>query len=137
MPRTLTAVLVSAWLTVTPAVNADSSDVVTVARSVIGHPYAWGATGPDRFDCSGLVVWAYAQAGISMPRTSQQQAAGGQPVDRGDLQPGDVIAYYPTASHVGIYTGGGQVIHASTAGRPVVEVPVDAAGPFHNARRYL
>lgn len=135
--RRLTAVLATAWLTLAPAVNADPSDVVTAARSVIGRPYAWGATGPDRFDCSGLVVWAYGQAGVTVPRTSQQQAAAGQPVDRADLQPGDVIAYYPNASHIGIYAGAGQVIHASTYGRPVAEVPIDQAGPYRNARRYL
>lgn len=136
MPRALTAILVSAWLTVTPAV-ADPGDVVAAARTRIGSPYAWGAVGPDRFDCSGLVVWAFAQAGIAVPRTSQQQAAGGQPVARDELEPGDVIAYYPTASHVGIYAGAGLVIHASTYGRPVAEVPIDAAGPYNRARRYL
>ncbi len=135
--RTLAAVLVSAWLTIAPPVMAEPADVVAAARSRIGTPYAWGATGPDRFDCSGLVVWAYAQAGISVPRTSQQLAAAGQPIARADLEPGDVIAYYPNASHVAIYTGNGQVIHASTYGRPVAEVPIDAAGPYRNARRYL
>ncbi len=136
MPRALTAILVSAWLTVTPAV-ADPGDVVAAARTRIGSPYAWGASGPDRFDCSGLVVWAFARVGVWVPRTSQQQADGGQAVARADLQPGDVIAYYPNASHVGIYAGAGQVIHASTAGRPVAEVPIDSAGPYRNARRYL
>lgn len=135
--RRLTAVLVTAWLTLAPAVNADPGDVVTAARSRIGYPYAWGATGPAAFDCSGLVVWSYSQAGISVPRTSQQQANAGQPVDRADLQPGDIVIYYPTASHVGIYVGDGDVIHASTYGRPVAEVPIDAAGPYRNARRYL
>lgn len=135
--RRLTAVLVTAWLTLAPAVNADPGDVVAAARSRIGYPYAWGATGPDRFDCSGLVVWSFARAGIAVPRTSQAQAAGGTAVARDELEPGDVIAYYRDASHVGLYVGGGQVIHASTAGRPVAEVPIDAAGPFRNARRYL
>lgn len=135
--RTLAAILVSAWLTITPTVMAEPTDVVAAARSRIGYPYAWGATGPDRFDCSGLVVWSFAQAGIAVPRTSQQQAAGGTAVARDELEPGDVIAYYRDASHVGIYSGAGQVIHASTTGRPVAEVPIDAAGPFRNARRYL
>lgn len=137
MPRAIAAILVSTWLTVTPAVMAEPADVVTAARTTIGRPYAWGATGPDRFDCSGLVVWSFAQVGITVPRTSQQQANAGQPVARDQLQPGDVIAYYPGASHIGIYVGDGQVIHASTTGRPVAEVPIDAAGPYRNARRYL
>jgi hypothetical protein len=111
--------------------------VVAAARSRIGCPYVWGATGPDTFDCSGLVVWAYEQIGMTLPRTSEQQAAAGQPVSRDALQPGDVIIYYPDASHVGLCSGGGNVIHASTYGVPVAEVPLDYAGPFNTARRYL
>lgn len=135
MPRTLTAVLTAAWLAIAPAVAAEPGDVVTIARSVIGRPYAWGATGPNAFDCSGLVVWSFAQAGVRVPRTSQQQASAGQPVARADLEPGDIVIYYANASHVGIYAGDGDVIHASTYGRPVAEVPIDAAGPYRNARR--
>lgn len=139
MSRALAALAITAWLLAAPAANADqpAEIAVTAARTAIGRPYAWGATGPDRFDCSGLVVWAFTQAGITVPRTSQQQAAGGTAVARADLQPGDVIAYYQAASHVGIYAGDGQVIHAPTYGRPVAEVPIDAAGPYRNARRYL
>lgn len=129
------ALIVTVMAVTVPPATA-TTDVVTAARTAIGHPYQWGATGPDAFDCSGLVVWAYRQTGVELPRTSQQLATGGQPVDRADLQPGDVIAYYPAATHVAIYTGDGQVIHASTAGRPVTEVPVDAAGPYNRARRY-
>lgn len=137
MLRPVAALLVAVWLAMAPVVMADPGDVVAAARSRIGSPYAWGAAGPDRFDCSGLVVWAYRQSGITVPRTSQGQAAGGTAVGRSELQPGDVVIYYPDASHVGIYVGGGQVIHASTVGRPVAEVPIDSAGPFRNARRYL
>lgn len=122
----------------TPApANAERDAVVAAARSALGSRYQWGATGPNAFDCSGLVVWAYQHIGMTLPRTSQQQARGGQPVSRGDLQPGDIITYYADASHVALYVGGGDVIHASTPGVPVAEVPIDRAGPFHNARRYL
>lgn len=86
-------------------------------------------------DCSGLVVWAYGQIGVSVPRTSQEQATVGQPVAREDLQPGDIVTFYPNASHAALYSGEGRVIHASTYGRPVAEVPLDQAGPFHEARR--
>lgn len=110
---------------------------MAVARTAIGQPYEWGATGPNAFDCSGLIYWSYAQIGVAVPRTSQAQAAGGQPVSRSQLQPGDVIIYYPDASHCGLYSGNGNVIHASTYGVPVAEVPIDRAGPFNTARRYL
>lgn len=110
---------------------------MAVARTAIGKPYQWGATGPSAFDCSGLVYWSYAQVGITVPRTSQAQATGGQLVSRNQLLPGDVIIYYPDASHCGLYSGDGNVIHASTYGVPVAEVPVDRAGPFNTARRYL
>lgn len=112
-------------------------DVVTAARSAIGVPYAWGGESLTGMDCSGLVQWAFAQVGISVPRTSQQQASAGQPVGRDQLQPGDVIVFYRDASHVGIYAGAGEVIHASTYGRPVAEVPIDAAGPYRAARRLM
>ena len=134
--RRTTAILTTIWLTVTPVAHADG-DVVAVARTAIGSPYAWGATGPTRFDCSGLVVWSFAQVGVQVPRTSQEQARSGMPVARDQVLPGDVIVYYANASHVGIYAGAGEVIHASTYGRPVAEVPIDAAGPFRTARRLM
>ncbi|CCQ16142.1 putative uncharacterized protein [Rhodococcus sp. AW25M09] len=101
----------------------------------IGKPYVWGGTGPDGFDCSGLVVWAYKQVGKTLPRSSQAQAQGGTPVDQKDLQPGDVVLFYPDISHVGIYAGGGNVLHASTFGVPV-KVQSMASFPYYGARRY-
>ncbi|WP_137723856.1 C40 family peptidase [Prescottella subtropica] len=101
----------------------------------VGKPYNWGATGPDSYDCSGLVVWAYRQTGTTLPRSSQAQAQGGIPVDRSQLQPGDVVLFYDDASHVGIYAGDGNVLHASTYGTPV-KVDSMASMPFHGARRY-
>ncbi|MFW0787415.1 C40 family peptidase [Gordonia sp. CPCC 206044] len=109
---------------------------VQAALTRIGDPYVWGATGPNSFDCSGLMVWAYQQAGKTLPRSSEAQNGSGQSVDRGDLKPGDLIIYYPDAHHVGMYVGDGYVIHASTFGVPVKVVPIDEAGPFSAARRY-
>ncbi|MDD7813708.1 C40 family peptidase [Mycobacterium sp. CSUR Q5927] len=133
------ALLAAAAITVAavllPPTAAAEPAVVDAARSAIGKPYVWAATGPNAFDCSGLVVWSYAQAGVAVPRTSQQQANSGIPVARADLEPGDVVVFYANASHVGIYEGGGMVIHAPAPGRPVVEVPIDAAGPYRTARR--
>ncbi|BBY97797.1 peptidoglycan hydrolase RipC [Mycolicibacterium fallax] len=119
-----------------PGGNPVGSTVVQAALSRIGSPYSWGGSGPGAFDCSGLVMWAYQQAGIGLPHSSYALAAGGQAVSRDQLQPGDVVNHYSDASHTSIYIGDGMVVHASTYGVPVRVVPLDAAGPFYNARRY-
>lgn len=117
------------------AVSSKGQQIVDAARSVVGSPYAWGAAGPNSFDCSGLTSWAYQQAGVNIPRTSQAQAAGGTPVSLDALQPGDIIAYYGGASHVGIYTGHGTIIDALNAGSPVGERPLHFQ-PIHSAVRF-
>lgn len=109
---------------------------VQAALTRVGSPYAWGAAGPGAFDCSGLVMWAFQQAGISLPHSSQALAHGGQPVALPDLQPGDVLTFYSDASHAGIYIGDGLMVHSSTYGQPVRVVPMTSSGPIHNARRY-
>ncbi len=109
---------------------------VQAALTRVGSPYSWGGSGPSAFDCSGLVMWAFQQAGISLPHSSQALARGGTPVSRDQLQPGDVVNTYSDASHTSIYVGDGMVVHASTYGVPVKVVPLDGAGPFYNARRY-
>lgn len=109
--------------------------VVEAAASKIGSPYVYGASGPNAFDCSGLTSWSYRQVGIDIPRTSYAQAAQGQKISYNDLQAGDVVAFYAGATHVGIYTGHGTVIHASTYGTPLAEVPMNYM-PFHSAVRF-
>lgn len=99
------------------------------AAGKLGAPYVWGATGPDSFDCSGLTSWAYAQAGVSLPRTSQAQASAGTRVGRDQLAPGDLVFYYSGLTHVGIYAGNGQIIHAPRTGSVVSYAPLDAM-PF-------
>lgn len=116
--------------------GGDRATVVQAALTQVGSPYVWGGAAPGGFDCSGLVMWAFQQAGISLPHSSQAQAVGGQPVALSDLQPGDVITFYNDASHSGLYVGDGMVIHSSTYGQPVRVVPMNAAGPVHDARRY-
>ena len=93
--------------------------IVSIAQSKIGSPYVYGASGPNAFDCSGFTSWVYAQAGKTIPRTSQAQAAAGQQVALSDIQPGDIVAYYGGASHVAIYAGNGQIIDALNSGIPV------------------
>jgi cell wall-associated NlpC family hydrolase len=89
------------------------------ALAKLGKPYRWGASGPNAFDCSGLVKWSFAQAGRSLPRTSRAQAGAGTPVSRADLQPGDLVFFYKPISHVGIYIGNNKIVHASRSGQPV------------------
>lgn len=118
-----------------PAQASVGQQIVDAARSRIGSPYVWGAAGPNAFDCSGLTSWAYAQVGKQIPRTSYGQAASGTPVSRDSLQPGDIVAFYDGASHVGIYSGNGTVIHALTEGTPLSETSLDYM-PYHSAVRY-
>ncbi len=108
---------------------------VKAALTRLGDPYVWAAAGPHAFDCSGLVVWSFQQAGVELPHSSQALAAGGQPVSLDRMQPGDVISYYSGASHVALYVGKGKMVHASTEGVPVAVAAVDNA-PIHNVRRY-
>ncbi|MGW0585553.1 NlpC/P60 family protein [Streptomyces sp. NPDC002920] len=97
---------------------------LAAVRSALGKPYVWGANGPTGFDCSGLMQWSYAQAGVALPRTSQAQAHAGRQVPLSQAQPGDIVTYRSDASHVGMYVGNGQVIHAPYPGAPVRYDPV-------------
>jgi cell wall-associated NlpC family hydrolase len=90
------------------------------AQGKIGSPYVYGAAGPSSFDCSGLTSWAYAQAGVSIPRTSEAQAnAGTRIYSQSDLQVGDLVIFYGDFHHVGLYAGNGQVLHAPHSGAVV------------------
>ncbi|WP_041822041.1 C40 family peptidase [Streptomyces davaonensis] len=97
---------------------------MAAARSALGKPYVWGANGPSGFDCSGLMQWSYAQAGVALPRTSQGQRFAGPQVPLAEARPGDLVTYRADASHVGMYVGNGQVIHAPYPGAPVRYDPV-------------
>ncbi|GLW47784.1 hypothetical protein Stsp02_34460 [Streptomyces sp. NBRC 14336] len=90
------------------------------AQSKIGSPYVYGASGPSSFDCSGLTSWAFAQAGVGIPRTSQAQAnAGTRIYSQSDLKVGDLVIFYGDLHHVGFYAGNGQVLHAPRTGAVV------------------
>jgi cell wall-associated NlpC family hydrolase len=105
------------------------------ALAQLGDPYVWAASGPNSFDCSGLTQYAYAAAGISLPHSSSAQSQMGAPVSRGALQPGDLVFFYSPVSHVGIYIGNGQMVHASTSGEPVKIGSLDSMGSYNSARR--
>ncbi|MFJ2190426.1 NlpC/P60 family protein [Kitasatospora sp. NPDC087861] len=94
---------------------------LSIAASKLGTPYARGGTGPSSFDCSGLMVWAFNQVDVSLPRTSQEQANAGTRIgtDLSQAQPGDLLIFFGDAHHVGIYAGNGQVLHAPKPGASV------------------
>ncbi|MEU6573050.1 NlpC/P60 family protein [Streptomyces sp. NPDC046805] len=106
------------------APNARAAAAVAAARSALGRPYVWGASGPSGFDCSGLMQWSYARAGIQLPRTSQEQRYAGRQIPLAEVRPGDLVVYRSDAGHVGMYVGNGQVIHAPHPGAPVRYDPV-------------
>lgn len=95
-----------------------SQIALDAAATKVGAQYSWGASGPYSFDCSGLVQWAYKQAGIELPRTSFEQSHVGAPVAYENLQPGDIVVTNG-GGHVGIYAGGGQLLNSVQTGTPV------------------
>lgn len=106
------------------AAPAEAATGVTgLARQYLGVPYVWGGTTPAGFDCSGFTSWVYSHNGISLPRVSQTQMNVGQAVSLENAQPGDLV-WMNGGGHVGIYLGGGQVIHAPAPGESVMVSPV-------------
>lgn len=97
--------------------NDRAARAVRAALSRLGRPYVWGAAGPDRFDCSGLVQWCYAQAGVHLDRTTYQQIHDGVPVPRSQVRPGDLV--FPHAGHVQLAIGDGLVVEAPYPGASV------------------
>ncbi|MEV7285702.1 NlpC/P60 family protein [Streptomyces sp. NPDC093252] len=103
-----------------PAGSSRTMQAYAAAQSVIGSPYVYGASGPSSFDCSGLTSWAYAQAGMQIPRTSQAQAnAGTRIYSQSDLKVGDLVIFYGDLHHVGFYAGNGQILHSPRTGAVV------------------
>ncbi len=108
---------------------------IDTAMAQRGKPYVWAAGGPTAFDCSGLTQFAFRATGINLPHSSRMQSLMGQAVSRDDLQPGDLVFFRSPVSHVGIYIGGGQMVHAPTSGDVVKVASVDAVGGYAGARR--
>ncbi|MFE4670746.1 NlpC/P60 family protein [Streptomyces sp. NPDC056716] len=107
---------------------------IEFAYAQLGKPYEWGSTGPDSFDCSGLTGAAWASAGVSLPRTVNQQYSAGRQVARADLQPGDIIYWYNNTQHNGLYIGDGKAIHAPRTGKNVEVTDLDSM-PYFAATR--
>nr|WP_190859605.1 NlpC/P60 family protein [Actinomadura sp. RB99] len=109
-----------------------AAEALRYAMSKLGSPYVWGAAGPTTFDCSGLTMWAYKQVGINLPHYTGSQWNAGTHVSESQMQPGDLIFFYSDLHHMGMYVGGGKMIHAphtgdvvriaSLAGRPIAGV---------------
>ena len=127
-----------------PGAAAGQTKIAAMLRAALsrqGLPYVWGAAGPGSFDCSGLVQWSFAQAGVTMPRVAADQARAGPAVPAGQLQPGDLLFYHtdPTApgyiSHVAIYLGNGMMIQAPQPGQNVEAVPAGTGNEFAGAVR--
>jgi len=123
-----------------PEISRGSSNVgrriVSSAMQYLGAPYVWGATGPYGFDCSGFTYAIFAGAGIALPRMADEQFEVGRPVPRDALRPGDLVfftTYEPGASHVGIYIGNGNFVHASS----VSDVTITPLSKSYYAERYL
>jgi cell wall-associated NlpC family hydrolase len=106
--------------------SAGAQTAVGYALAQVGDPYVYGAAGPDAFDCSGLTMAAWAAAGVSIPHSASMQASAGTPVSISALQPGDLVFYYSPISHVGMYVGNGEVVHAPYPGSSVEVVPLDS-----------
>ncbi|MFJ3813520.1 NlpC/P60 family protein [Streptomyces sp. NPDC090056] len=116
------------------APSSRAAQAISFARAQLGKPYVWGATGPSGYDCSGLTQAAWRAAGVSLPRTTYTQINAGKRVSRSQLAPGDLVFFYSGISHVGLYIGGGRMIHAPRPGAPIRVAPIDEM-PFAGATR--
>ncbi|HEY0506810.1 MAG TPA: C40 family peptidase [Blastococcus sp.] len=152
--RSLVALLVGAGVVLTPGLAMASAPaptaaaaapvaahsqaaqaIVDTAMAQRGKPYVWAGSGPGAFDCSGLTQYAAKAAGINLPHFTGSQATMGSPVAQANLQPGDLVFFYSPISHVGIYIGNGQIVHAPTSGDVVKVSTVASMGQFATARR--
>ncbi|HEY5433356.1 MAG TPA: NlpC/P60 family protein [Coriobacteriia bacterium] len=115
------------WNWGNPAI-APRSGVVGIALRYLGHRYVWGASGPQTFDCSGFTMFVYAQVGVQLPHYSGAQINAGAHVSRDNLQPGDLVFFGSPIHHVGIYIGGGKMVHSPHTGDVVSIDPIDGRG---------
>ena len=107
-----------------PTANTVETQALQAALTRRGDPYVWGAAGPSQFDCSGLVVWAFGQEGIALPHYTGDLWNSGVHVARADLEPGDLVFFFPDISHVGIYVGNGLMVDAPDFGQDVQIQPI-------------
>lgn len=134
-PKTVTPPKAAKPVVYTPS-SGRGGQLVAYAMAQQGKPYVWGTVGPNSFDCSGLVVAAYSSIGVKVPHQTGDltRLNGAMSVSRAQLQPGDMV--FPHGGHVGIYIGGGKVVHAPTSGDVVKVTTIEGFGGFGYARRY-
>jgi peptidoglycan DL-endopeptidase CwlO len=115
-------------------VSGRAGIAVQAAMAQLGDPYVWGADGPDSFDCSGLTMYAWGKAGVSLSHSSKAQTTEGRRVSKDQLMPGDLVFYYSPVSHVAMYIGNGQIVHAANPSSGVTTAPVNSM-PYSGAVR--
>lgn len=129
---------IQGWIPVSAYVSESQkkiNDVIAVAKSKLGSTYVWGATGPNSFDCSGLMLYSFRHgANVRLPRVSRQQATAGRYVSRDELRPGDMVFWGSPVHHVGLYIGDGKYIHAP---EPGTSVRIATLGAYTTARRVI
>ncbi|HBG4733726.1 TPA: C40 family peptidase [Clostridioides difficile] len=111
--------------------------VIAEAKKHLGKPYKWGGNGPSNFDCSGLMVYCFKKVNVNLPRTSRQQATKGKKVEKNNLQAGDLVFFHNPVSHVGLYIGSGEYLHAPQTGDVVKISKLSGRKDFNTARRVL
>ncbi|NDF42226.1 MAG: NlpC/P60 family protein [Actinobacteria bacterium] len=116
------------------AVSGRAGTALRYAVKQIGDRYVWGAAGPIRWDCSGLTMRAYEQAGVRLPHSSRAQYGYGRSIARANLQPGDLVFFGSPISHVGIYIGQGKMVHAP---RPGARVQIAEFGSSFGRKKYV
>jgi cell wall-associated NlpC family hydrolase len=114
--------------------SSKGAKALAYAKAQLGEPYARSGAGPSSWDCSGLTMMAWGSVGVSLPHSAGQQFSRGQPVAKSDLRSGDLVFFYSDISHVGLYAGNGQVIHAPRPGKSVEYIKMSYM-PYAGARR--
>jgi cell wall-associated NlpC family hydrolase len=118
-----------------PASSSQGAEAVQWAEKALGRPYVWAASGPGSFDCSGLTMWAYGHAGVSLPHSSRSQINAGARVSRDNLEPGDLVFFGSPIHHVGVYVGGGDFIESPHSGASVRIASLAGRGDYAGACR--
>jgi cell wall-associated NlpC family hydrolase len=128
------AMMSGTWDGPIPDASGRAGVALKYAMAQVGDSYVYGATGPNAYDCSGLTMTAWGQAGVGLPHSSSAQYSSGPRVPESQLQPGDLVFYYSPISHVGIYIGNGQIVHAANPGSGVTTAPLHSM-PYVGAVR--